>query len=732
MSQVWKRRLSFFITLTFVMSLLTVFTSNTVSAGSWPISVDEKVKATKVITGPTGNVSVIECGFTSNAVNDSPIAKTYDANGNLLATENNIGSDYLYLCDQTGRVHAAAGGSLFGVWGGASQNYLVRSKNSVLAWQASLLLPCTNGSKGWPNSWADGSDGNIYLILQGSCGSTDSFFLAGFNPTTGQDLFPRVRLNGGYSTFYGGLAAYSGGLIVKENNLFRYFNYSSIEDVSKRYTAQPGYIGIRPESWQVNANGQLFINVNTNQGNTLGCSKDYVSTSVIRRDLNGSTFTYNTLPYCVYQPNLTAVTPSGGALLEGDTQNLNQASRPLLILNGDGTIINKPLALDGYDEVKYYQVQTDMYGNLVVTRTVRKYGGDSDTHAQILLLGSDGALKASYSTEYLGINGQQDRYVPTMSTYGSSLWQGSIYLDVWRSQYTAPSELYKIAFKEAAIDYPRGNLYGIQPPVVQTLNYVALGDSFSSGEGVPPFLEGTDVPPGSGGSVVNLCHRSKFAYASLLDKNASVSLKLTKFAACSGATTENIITSGQYSEVRQLDAVGSDTDVVTISIGGNDVNFKDVAIACNTDSATNDCVAKLQNSYNIASSHDFRVKIQSVIAQVKAKASKPSARIIIIGYPNILSTPGASVWCGWAFQSASQQERLLVESLVGELNSASSLAASSLGLEFIDPRDNFNGHAACAPQPYVNGAVLNNQSYSYHPNQAGQQVYAELISGQLG
>jgi len=130
---------------------------------------------------------------------------------------------------------------------------------------------------------------------------------------------------------------------------------------------------------------------------------------------------------------------------------------------------------------------------------------------------------------------------------------------------------------------------------VSPISFVSLGDSFSSGEGVPPYATGTDVPG------QNLCHRSLNAYSTMVTPRTSTrSLQdfasppsaipgfTWDFIACSGATTNNVLSSGtgQFPGTPDTDPqlarglVNADTDLVTITIGGNDAFFADVAVDC--------------------------------------------------------------------------------------------------------------------------------------------------------
>ena len=131
------------------------------------------------------------------------------------------------------------------------------------------------------------------------------------------------------------------------------------------------------------------------------------------------------------------------------------------------------------------------------------------------------------------------------------------------------------------------------PGVTQSsTRYVALGDSYSSGEGAidtegnPSFIPTTDL------SGVDECHRSLNAYPEIL--STSPQLNSTNagfvFAACSGARVANFVKNmagdGGWNEGPQLDQIAPastpspSTGLVTLSIGGNDVGFVADLAAC--------------------------------------------------------------------------------------------------------------------------------------------------------
>src|SRR5579875_1240889 len=93
-----------------------------------------------------------------------------------------------------------------------------------------------------------------------------------------------------------------------------------------------------------------------------------------------------------------------------------------------------------------------------------------------------------------------------------------------------------------------------------TVNYVALGDSYSSGVGAGSYIS-------SSGS----CDRSTKAYPALWAA-ANHPTSYTSVA-CSGAKTTDVI-------ANQLPALSSSTTLVSITVGGNDENFSTIMEDC--------------------------------------------------------------------------------------------------------------------------------------------------------
>ena len=90
--------------------------------------------------------------------------------------------------------------------------------------------------------------------------------------------------------------------------------------------------------------------------------------------------------------------------------------------------------------------------------------------------------------------------------------------------------------------------------------YVAMGSSFAAGPGVGRRAPGSP----------RLAGRSEQNYAHLLAKARGLSLT---DVTCSGATTLNVLEGGQYFLPPQVDALRPDSELVTVTVGGNDLAY---------------------------------------------------------------------------------------------------------------------------------------------------------------
>jgi lysophospholipase L1-like esterase len=231
-----------------------------------------------------------------------------------------------------------------------------------------------------------------------------------------------------------------------------------------------------------------------------------------------------------------------------------------------------------------------------------------------------------------------------------------------------------------------------ETPLAETLNYAALGDSYSSGVGAPPY----DLDAS--------CQRSSRSYPPLW--SAAHHSTSFEFLACSGTKTADVL-------VTQIPALRPSTDLVTITIGGNDAGFSPVLGTCTVVTSDRTCNAAVD-----AAEAFERFVLPSRLARTYAaiRRAAPHARVIVLGYPRLFDL-GASCTDPHA-PNLSRRRKLNHGADV--LNDVINQAVSQQsGFSFADVRDRFTGHGVCSADPWINGPSVPTSLGPYHPNQAG-------------
>ena len=288
------------------------------------------------------------------------------------------------------------------------------------------------------------------------------------------------------------------------------------------------------------------------------------------------------------------------------------------------------------------------------------------------------------------------------------------------------TKLYAVKIPGLGMDYPRGAVLAV-PPLKP---YVALGDSFSSGQGAGVY--DTDTVTST-----NKCYKSYHGYGRILGRDTSSPLMLTNFAACGGSITDNIDTNTTYPGItqKQDQALSSNTKVVSITIGGNDIGFAGAVTECvkasvglgNCTTAIADARSQLQS---------LPTKLNRVYADVLSKTSSQNggvnAQIYVLGYAPLLSASAPDcVINDFPFGGDNKTAAIL---LLNDLNKAISdavTAASNPRIQYVNPvgtNSPFIGHSLCTAEPYFNGITGPDIGESFHPNPKGQKAYADLLA----
>lgn len=232
-----------------------------------------------------------------------------------------------------------------------------------------------------------------------------------------------------------------------------------------------------------------------------------------------------------------------------------------------------------------------------------------------------------------------------------------------------------------------------------TGGYVALGDSYSSGNGAGSYISDS-------GS----CERSYNAYPELWAKAHSPSS--FSFTACSGATTGSV-TSGQ------LGGLNSGTSLVSITVGGNDVGFSSVMTSCVTGSD-----ATCQSAVDSAESKMDSIlpgALDSVYTAIRSKA--PNAHVVVLDYPHLYDLSVTNC------VGLSDTKHRLLNGGADKLDATIQTAAKAHGFTFSDVRDEFNGHELCSGDGWLNSVTIPIGN-SYHPTAKGHaNGYLPALTG---
>ncbi|WCN05045.1 SGNH/GDSL hydrolase family protein [Streptomyces sp. M92] len=250
------------------------------------------------------------------------------------------------------------------------------------------------------------------------------------------------------------------------------------------------------------------------------------------------------------------------------------------------------------------------------------------------------------------------------------------------------------------------------------VRYVALGDSFSSGLGIP---EPTD----------SACGRSSANYPTVVAR-ATEAASFTDVT-CAGAATSHM-TSPQDSVPPQLDALRPDTTLVTLGIGGNDLDLTGVITRCVLLGYLAPQGAPCKQSYTLLGTDEIGSRIEAVAPRLDAvldeiRVRSPQARVLLVGYPAIFPDDGSA--CRETVALA-EGDFPWLRDRTKQLNTVLARQASLHGAGFADAYGPSVGHDVCRPagvrwiEPEETAAAA-----GFHPNAAGHRSTADAVLAAL-
>ena len=281
--------------------------------------------------------------------------------------------------------------------------------------------------------------------------------------------------------------------------------------------------------------------------------------------------------------------------------------------------------------------------------------------------------------------------------------------------------------------------------------YVALGDSYAAGYGLPPYS--ATPAPGCLRSADSIAHRIAATYG----------LDLSDVS-CTGATIANVVSSPQTVAGApvpvQLDAVTNDTTLVTVTIGGNDSRFSSVLSSCVAaspagpllqDPTAANCAAQYGSQLGAAIQGVVEPALDGMLAAIRQKA--PGAALIVLGYP-ALAPSDAAVPATGCFSSAlgtgvpplpqnafpfTEVDRSYFAGLSAQLDAAQRASAARNGATFVSVLEASDTHSQCtgSTEPYLNGVTLQSLTPptlaegAMHPNAAGASFLTAQLSAAI-
>ncbi len=257
----------------------------------------------------------------------------------------------------------------------------------------------------------------------------------------------------------------------------------------------------------------------------------------------------------------------------------------------------------------------------------------------------------------------------------------------------------------------------VAPPsqAVGPVRYVALGDSYSAASGVLPLDPLAPLQ----------CQRSLANYPHVIA--AATGARLTDVT-CGGADTGDYRSSQHPGVAPQLDAVTRDTEVVTMTIGGNDSGvFVDSITQCgvaglSTLGQGSPCRDRYGSSFEDTIRTTTYPALVEALRAVRAKA--PRAEVAILGYPWILPPTGG---CFERMPIAAGDVPYL-RGVQATLNDAVRRAAAVAGVTYVDLSQASEGHDACQPLGvrWVEPVLFGTNPVIVHPNALGEAEMATL------
>ncbi len=189
--------------------------------------------------------------------------------------------------------------------------------------------------------------------------------------------------------------------------------------------------------------------------------------------------------------------------------------------------------------------------------------------------------------------------------------------------------------------------------------------------------------------------------------------------------------------LKQLDAVTSADKVVTLGIGGNDIDF--IGILENCAAPTPYGPTKVgwtcESYYTAGGTDQISAAIQALAPRVSAVLGDihrlaPNAQVFLLGYPAIMPPTGSGCWPQMPFTYADVPYLRAKEV---QLNNTLAQVAAAGGATYVDTYTGSTGHNACTSEGrrWIEPFLPASPAAPVHPNAAGEAAMASFVSAAL-
>ncbi|MEV8318064.1 SGNH/GDSL hydrolase family protein [Streptomyces sp. NPDC059900] len=249
-------------------------------------------------------------------------------------------------------------------------------------------------------------------------------------------------------------------------------------------------------------------------------------------------------------------------------------------------------------------------------------------------------------------------------------------------------------------------------PPDKPLEYVAIGDSFAAGPLIPDQNQLS-------------CLRSARNYPAVAAE--ALGARLTDVS-CSGAKVSDF-SGRQFGLLApQYEALKPSTDLVSVTIGGNDVSLVATALGCvnllpkptgiscaDTAASKGDPTAKAIDAWSAT--------FGKALDEVHRRA--PNAKIVVAGYATYIREDGC-----WPTQPIWDKDGNYLQARVNQLNGVLAAQSRAHHATYVDTAAVSAGHDTCAApsERYIEGLVPTSVAAPLHPNARGMAAFGKAVA----